>query len=269
MTTTAVPDAKVVSREEWLHARTELLAQEKQLHSTAGRHQRRAPCASLAQSGEGVCLRYSQRKKNPGRSLRRPQPADRLSLHVETRPGQRLQRLLFSRRPHRRRQPAPGPSRREPGCNLPRAAFCARSVQAADGLAFSHGYRRSTAISTSTIMCRSRRKNWPAGRSFITTGRPEHRSTELSGISVFYQAPDGEIFHTYSSYGRGNEEVLGAYMYLDLTPKGRNENGPNHNMGDWVVLTTNTTQAARSILWVDTAERRPRMSNAVVMRASE
>ena len=57
---------------------------------------------------------------------------------------------------------------------------------------------------------------------------------ELSGISVFYKDANGDIFHTYSSYARGNEEVLGTYMYLDLTPKGRNENGPNHNLTDWV-----------------------------------
>ena len=57
---------------------------------------------------------------------------------------------------------------------------------------------------------------------------------DLSGISVFYRDKNGGVFHTYSSYARGNEEVLGAYMYLDLTPKGRNENGPNHNLSDWV-----------------------------------
>jgi predicted dithiol-disulfide oxidoreductase (DUF899 family) len=57
---------------------------------------------------------------------------------------------------------------------------------------------------------------------------------ELSGLSVFFKDADGQIFHTYSSYGRGNEEVLGAYMYLDITPKGRNENGPNYNLTDWV-----------------------------------
>lgn len=57
---------------------------------------------------------------------------------------------------------------------------------------------------------------------------------ELSGISVFYKDANGAIFNTYSSYARGNEEVLGTYMYLDLTPKGRNENGPNHNLTDWV-----------------------------------
>jgi predicted dithiol-disulfide oxidoreductase (DUF899 family) len=57
---------------------------------------------------------------------------------------------------------------------------------------------------------------------------------ELSGTSVFYRNERGEIFHTYSSYGRGSEEVLGTYAFLDITPKGRNENGPNHNLSDWV-----------------------------------
>ncbi len=57
---------------------------------------------------------------------------------------------------------------------------------------------------------------------------------ELSGISAFCKDDNGDIFHTYSSYGRGNEEVLGAYMWLDLAPKGRNENGPHRGMMDWV-----------------------------------
>jgi len=46
---------------------------------------------------------------------------------------------------------------------------------------------------------------------------------ELPGISVFYKDASGEIFHTYSSYARGGDLLLGAYNYLDLTPKGRNE----------------------------------------------
>jgi hypothetical protein len=33
---------------------------------------------------------------------------------------------------------------------------------------------------------------------------------------------------------RGGEQFLGAYAYLDVTPKGRNENGPYHSLGDWV-----------------------------------
>jgi predicted dithiol-disulfide oxidoreductase (DUF899 family) len=59
-------------------------------------------------------------------------------------------------------------------------------------------------------------------------------SEEASGLSVFYKSPAGEIFHTYSTYGRGDEVVDTTYMYLDLTPKGRDENGPYHNLGDWV-----------------------------------
>jgi predicted dithiol-disulfide oxidoreductase (DUF899 family) len=59
---------------------------------------------------------------------------------------------------------------------------------------------------------------------------------EMSGRSVFCKDASGAVFHTYSSWGRGGEDVLGAYRYLDLTPKGRNENGPYHNMHDWVRL---------------------------------
>jgi predicted dithiol-disulfide oxidoreductase (DUF899 family) len=57
---------------------------------------------------------------------------------------------------------------------------------------------------------------------------------DLSGFSVFLKNDKGEIFHTYSTFGRGAEEVIGTYMLLDLTPKGRNETGPNYNLTDWV-----------------------------------
>ena len=57
---------------------------------------------------------------------------------------------------------------------------------------------------------------------------------DLSGLSVFYKDERGDIFHTYSTFGRGAEERLGTYMLLDLTPKGRNETGPNHSLADWV-----------------------------------
>lgn len=57
---------------------------------------------------------------------------------------------------------------------------------------------------------------------------------ELPGYSVFCKNGKGEIFHTYSSYGRGNEELIGTYVFLDMTPKGRNENGPHNNLMDWV-----------------------------------
>jgi predicted dithiol-disulfide oxidoreductase (DUF899 family) len=57
---------------------------------------------------------------------------------------------------------------------------------------------------------------------------------ELSGNSVFAKDAAGDVFHTYSAFGRGAEEILGTYVCLDLTPKGRNETGPNRDLTDWV-----------------------------------
>ena len=48
---------------------------------------------------------------------------------------------------------------------------------------------------------------------------------ELPGISVFYKDKVGDVFHTYSSYARGGDILLGTYNFLDLTPKGRDEDG--------------------------------------------
>lgn len=52
---------------------------------------------------------------------------------------------------------------------------------------------------------------------------PTDDAGECPGVSVFYRNEAGEIFHTYSSYGRGLEEALGAFVWMDVTPKGRNE----------------------------------------------
>jgi predicted dithiol-disulfide oxidoreductase (DUF899 family) len=73
-----------------------------------------------------------------------------------------------------------------------------------------------------------------AGRVNYNYALPKFISEELSGISVFYENETGEVFHTYSTYGRGDEMLDTTYMYLDLTPNGRNETGPHFNLGDWV-----------------------------------
>jgi len=49
--------------------------------------------------------------------------------------------------------------------------------------------------------------------------------TERPGLSVFAKNAAGEVFHTYSTYGRGLDILLGAYNYLDMAPKGRDEDG--------------------------------------------
>ena len=48
-------------------------------------------------------------------------------------------------------------------------------------------------------------------------------SEEAPGASVFAKNDAGEIFDTYSTYGRGLDMMLNAYNFIDLTPKGRNE----------------------------------------------
>jgi predicted dithiol-disulfide oxidoreductase (DUF899 family) len=80
---------------------------------------------------------------------------------------------------------------------------------------------------------KDRVKNGKIVYNFETTDAGDDME-ELPGISIFFKDEQGQIFHTYSSYGRGGEALLGAYGFLDMTPKGRNENGPNFNLGDWV-----------------------------------
>jgi len=63
--------------------------------------------------------------------------------------------------------------------------------------------------------------NWP------------HAHEELPGISVFCKDGAGEIFHTYSAYGRGVEVMIGTYPMLDLVPKGRDEGNLSYTM-EWV-----------------------------------
>ena len=58
-------------------------------------------------------------------------------------------------------------------------------------------------------------------------------SEEAPGVSVFYRDATGGIFHTYSAYARGLDILVGAYNYLDLAPKGRDEDGLTHSMA-WV-----------------------------------
>jgi predicted dithiol-disulfide oxidoreductase (DUF899 family) len=61
----------------------------------------------------------------------------------------------------------------------------------------------------------------------------EFPSQEAPGISVFYKDTGGDIFHTYSSYGRGVEPLVGTYTILDLVPKGRDEDHLAFTM-EWV-----------------------------------
>ena len=61
-----------------------------------------------------------------------------------------------------------------------------------------------------------------------------YMSEELPGLSVFYKDPSGQIFHTYSTYARGLDPIIGVNHFLDLAPKGRNERGQDGKMVGWV-----------------------------------
>jgi predicted dithiol-disulfide oxidoreductase (DUF899 family) len=60
----------------------------------------------------------------------------------------------------------------------------------------------------------------------------EFPSEERPGASVFCKNA-GDIFHTYSSYGRGLDILIGTYNFLDIAPKGRDEGGLKFGMA-WV-----------------------------------
>ena len=71
------------------------------------------------------------------------------------------------------------------------------------------------------------------GKVFYNFTEQPWVSDEMPGISVFTKDESGQIFHTYSLFARGTEDVGTVYGFLDITPKGRNE-PPGTNLSDWV-----------------------------------
>jgi len=71
------------------------------------------------------------------------------------------------------------------------------------------------------------------GELYYNYGKWPLAHEEWPGISVFFKNNANEVFHTYSTYGRGVEVMMGTYDMLDLTPKGRDEGDGRHKMG-WV-----------------------------------
>ena len=71
------------------------------------------------------------------------------------------------------------------------------------------------------------------GEVYYNYGMTAFPAEEAPGVSVFYKNDAGEIFHTYSTFGRGVEVMMGAYYMMDLTPKGRDEEDVPYKM-QWV-----------------------------------
>ena len=71
------------------------------------------------------------------------------------------------------------------------------------------------------------------GAVYYNYHRAPFPQEEAPGVSVFYKDDAGAVFHTYSTFGRGVEVMMGAYRLIDLTPKGRAENDGPYKM-DWL-----------------------------------
>lgn len=72
-----------------------------------------------------------------------------------------------------------------------------------------------------------------AGKIQYNYGTWPHAYEEWPGVSAFYKDDAGEVFHTYSTYGRGVEVMMHSYAMLDLLPKGRDERDVEYKM-EWV-----------------------------------
>jgi len=70
-----------------------------------------------------------------------------------------------------------------------------------------------------------------AGRAFYNYTLQDPGVSDREGVSVFYKEDAGAVFHTYSAYARGIDMFSTDYQYLDLVPKGRDEDGRGP---DWV-----------------------------------
>ena len=73
-----------------------------------------------------------------------------------------------------------------------------------------------------------------ARKAYYNYAERDIPTSDLVGISVFYRDEGDNVFHTYSTYSRGVDMLNGAYHYLDLTPKGRDEANQGPNPQIWV-----------------------------------
>jgi predicted dithiol-disulfide oxidoreductase (DUF899 family) len=224
---------KVVTREQWLKARLDLLAAEKDFT-----HQRDAlTCRRMAMPWECVEKNYVFDTPEGKRSL------------AELFDGRRqllVQHFML------------GPGW-EQGCKS-----CSFMADHIDGMSVHLQHRDVTMLAISRAPLAEierfrRRMGWQFrwasshgtdfNHDFGVTFTPEeiaggkiyynycdtwpHLHEELPGISVFYKDDAGTVFHTYSTYGRGVEVMMGTYNMLDLTPKGRDEDNLKFTM-EWV-----------------------------------
>jgi predicted dithiol-disulfide oxidoreductase (DUF899 family) len=223
---------RVVSREEWISARKELLSKEKELT--------RARDALSRQRRELPWVRVEKRYVFDG-----PLGRESLADLFEGRSQLIVYHFMF------------GPGWEE-GCK-----YCSFLADHIDGMLVHLAHRDVTLVAVSRARLEEierfkRRMGWhfkwvsshlsdfnfdyhvSFRKEDLAKGEVEYNyqvipvsGEELPGTSVFYRNEEGEVFHTYSSYGRGGDLLLGTYNYLDIVPKGRDEEGMAFSMA-WI-----------------------------------
>lgn len=223
----------VVSREQWLEARLDLLAAEKDLTrrgDQVARLRRQLPWVKVEK-------RYV---------LAGPTGEITLSDLFEGRHQLLVQHFML----------VPG---QKQGC-----AGCSYMADHTDGMTVHLAHRDVTFVAISRaplaeIECFRRRMGWrfkwlssygtdfnyDFGVSFkpdeVAKGKINYNyggwplvGEEWPGVSAFYRDDAGEVFHTYSTFGRGVEVMMGAYRLLDLVPEGRGERDDTIFKMEWV-----------------------------------
>jgi predicted dithiol-disulfide oxidoreductase (DUF899 family) len=228
MDKTGLSDHKIVSQDEWLEARKQLLAQEKEFtrfRDKLSEQRRKLPWVKVEKNYvfEG------------------PQGKETLSDLFDGRSQLVVYHFMF------------GPDWEE-GC--PSCSFWADNFNGI-GVHLNHRDVTMVAISRAPVEkleAFKRRMGWnfkwlssanndfnydhhvsfpaelPEKELEYNYGKREIDSPELPGVSVFYRDTEGRVFHTYSSYARGIDILNTAYNYLDLVPKGRDEAGLEFSM---------------------------------------
>jgi predicted dithiol-disulfide oxidoreductase (DUF899 family) len=224
MSTNTIENPKIVSRDEWLAARKKLLAKEKQLT-----HQRDAIAAERRQ------LPWVKVEKNY--TFDSPTGKKTLADLFDGRSQLIIYHFMF------------GPEWQE-GC-----PSCSFNMDHTDATLVHLAQRDVSFVAISRapiskIEAFKKRLGWhfnwvsSYGTDFnydyhasftpeeVAKGKIDYNfdlvefpSAEAPGISVFYKDKNGDVFHTYSAYARGTENVVNTYNYLDLVPKGRDEDG--------------------------------------------
>ena len=198
------------------------------------------------------------------RSLRRPQPAHRLPLHARPQLGRGLQELLVPGRPLRRVRI------HLPHRDVGLAAVSQAPMQRIQAFRQRMGWRfpwvSAFANRLPDRLRRALHSRENCRRGHYNYGRCVSASEEAPGLSVFYKDAAGQIFHTYSAYARGLEALVGTYQFLDLVPKGRDEDGLAFSMA-WVRHHDSMVMITRSIpLPVISIPVSRRASAAVIVR---